>query len=158
MHQSPVKDSTCCDKTSDTLYTESDSQTTSCCDSDMCSNNQSHKDPPCYDSDNERQPSDDIEIDEDTFQKGDQYSRQIKGGPSASMMSVEDPEAFAEIVCLAPGEGEKPLYIFTDEHFESMSTQPNIHGNVSSCVPRTGGYGAVYGPGTTCTTHVMHTG
>ena len=93
-----------------------------CCDSDMCSDSQSPKDSSWCDSDNENQPAEDIEIDEDTFQKGDQYSRQITGGPSASMMSVEYPEAFAEIVCLAPGEGQKPLYIFTDEHFESMTS------------------------------------
>ena len=66
-----------------------------CCESDMCSDSQSPKDS-CCDSDNENQSADDIEIDEDTFHKGDQYSRQITGGPSASMMSVEDPEAFAQ--------------------------------------------------------------
>ena len=60
-----------------------------CCDSDMCSDSQSPKDSSCCDSDNEKQSADDIEIDEDTFQKGDQYSRQITGGPSASMMSVK---------------------------------------------------------------------
>ena len=68
-----------------------------CCDSDtLCRHNQSANDSLCCDSDN--QSAEDIEIDEDTFQKGDQYSRHITGGPSASMMSVEDPEAFAEIV------------------------------------------------------------
>ena len=75
------------------MYTESDSQSPNCCNSDMCSNNHLPKDPPCCDSNNESQPSNDIE---NTFQKGDQ---QITGGPSASMMSVEDPEAFAEMVC-----------------------------------------------------------
>ncbi len=35
--------------------------------------------------------------------------------PTASIMSIENPEAFAEIVCLAPGENQKPLYI---THFE----------------------------------------
>ncbi len=37
------------------------------------------------------------------------------------MMSVENPEAFAEIVCLAPGENQKPLFIMTDTNFEAMS-------------------------------------
>ena len=84
------------------------------CDNDMCNDNQLSKDSPC----DNKISSDDIEIDEETFQKGDQYSRQITGGPSAS---IEDPEEFAQIVCLAPGEGQKPLYIFTDRHLESMS-------------------------------------
>ena len=65
--------------------------------------------------------TDDLQIEDATFDKGDELSREVTGGPSASMMSIEDPEAFAEIVCLAPGEGQKPLSIFTDEHFESMS-------------------------------------
>ena len=109
VYQTP-KDPTCCD--SDSV------KGSRCCDSD------SVKGSTCCDSDTsgrDHQSSDDIEIDEDTFKKGDQYSSQITGGPSASMMSVEDPEAFAEIVCIAPGEGQKPLYIFTDEHLESMS-------------------------------------
>ena len=105
--QSP-RDSPCCDSG------KQSPRDSPCCDSDK----QSPRDSPYCDSDNDNQSSDDIEIDED---RGDQYSRQITGGLSATMMSVEDPEAFAEIVCLAPGEGQMPLYIFTDEHFESMS-------------------------------------
>ncbi len=37
------------------------------------------------------------------------------------MMSIENPEAFAEIVCLAPGENQRPLYIMSDTNFEAMS-------------------------------------
>ena len=37
------------------------------------------------------------------------------------MMSIENPEAFAEIVCLASGESQKPLYIMSDTSFETMS-------------------------------------
>ena len=37
------------------------------------------------------------------------------------MMTIEDPEAFSEVVCVAPAEGQKPLFIMTDPHFESMS-------------------------------------
>ena len=37
------------------------------------------------------------------------------------MMIIEDPEAFSEVVCVASAEGQKPLFIMTDPHFESMS-------------------------------------
>ena len=60
-------------------------------------------------------------IDDKTFEEGDEHTRQITGGPTASMMSIENPEAFAEIVCLAPGESQKPLYIMSDTSFETMS-------------------------------------
>ena len=36
-------------------------------------------------------------------------------------MSLENPEAFAEILCVAPAEGERPLSIMTDSNFEAMS-------------------------------------
>ena len=39
----------------------------------------------------------------------------------ASMMCVENPESFREIICVAPAEGEKPLNIMTDSNFEAMS-------------------------------------
>ena len=39
----------------------------------------------------------------------------------ASMMCVENPESFRDIVCVAPAEGEKPLNIMTDSNFEAMS-------------------------------------
>ena len=42
---------------------------------------------------------------------------QITGGPQASMMSVEHPEA---IISVAPGEGQRPLFIMTDPNFEAM--------------------------------------
>ena len=65
--------------------------------------------------------SPEFEIDDKTFDEGDEHTRQITGGPTASMMSIENPEAFAEIVCLAPGENQKPLYIMSDTNFEAMS-------------------------------------
>jgi hypothetical protein len=49
------------------------------------------------------------------------HTRQITGGPSTSMMTIENPQAFAEIVCGAPAEGQKPLFIMTDPNFEAMS-------------------------------------
>ena len=65
--------------------------------------------------------TDALQIDEDTFAEDDEHTRQLTDGSTASMLSIEDPEAFVDIVCLAPGEGQKPLYIMTDQHFESMS-------------------------------------
>ena len=65
--------------------------------------------------------SDDLAIEDKAFEEGDECARQITGGPSSSMMSIENPEAFAEVVCLAPGEGQRPLYIMTDTTFETMS-------------------------------------
>ena len=50
--------------------------------------------------------SPEFEIDDKTFDEGDEHTRQITGGPTASIMSIENPEAFAEIVCLAPGENQ----------------------------------------------------
>ena len=46
--------------------------------------------------------------------------RQIAGGPMASMMSLENPEAFGQTVSIAPAEGQKPLSIMTDPDFEAM--------------------------------------
>ena len=51
------------------------------------------------------------------IEEGDEHTRNITGGPSASVMSVENPEA---VVCVAPCEGEKPMSIHTDKHFELM--------------------------------------
>ncbi len=62
----------------------------------------------------------DLQLDEATIEEGDEHIRQITGGPTASMMSLEDPEAFAEIVSLAPAEGQRPLSIMTDSKFETM--------------------------------------
>ncbi len=50
-----------------------------------------------------------------------QYTRQITGGPLASMMTIEKPETFNEVVCVAPAEGQTPLFIMTDPNFEAMS-------------------------------------
>ena len=41
-------------------------------------------------------------LDDHAIDKGDEHTRQITGGPLASMMSNENPEAFNEIVCVAP--------------------------------------------------------
>ena len=36
------------------------------------------------------------------------------------MISVENPEAFREIISVAPAEGQRPLFIMTDNNFEAM--------------------------------------
>lgn len=62
-----------------------------------------------------------LAIDDATIEEGDQHTMQITGGPLASMMSIENPEAFADIICIAPAEGQRPLSIMTDTNFEAMS-------------------------------------
>ena len=54
----------------------------------------------------------------------------------ASMMCVENPESFREIICVAPAEGKKPM---TDSNFEAMSNPdkfPYGVGTYSSERPR----------------------
>ena len=41
--------------------------------------------------------------------------------PLVSILTSENPEAFNEIVCVAPAEGQRPLFIMTDPNFEAMS-------------------------------------
>ena len=47
-------------------------------------------------------------LDDAVIEEGDEHTQNITGGPSASMLSLENPEA---IVCIAPCEGEKPMCI-----------------------------------------------
>lgn len=63
-------------------------------------------------------------LDEATIEEDDEHTRQFTGGPLASMFSVENPEAFAEVAAVAPAEGQRPLSIMTDSNFEAMSN-PN---------------------------------
>ena len=60
-------------------------------------------------------------LDDNAIEDGDEHNRQITGGPLSSLMSYENPEAFNEIVCVAPAEGQRPLSIMTDSNFETMS-------------------------------------
>ena len=60
-------------------------------------------------------------LNEATIEEGDEHTRQITGSPLASMMTIENPEAHAEVVCVAPAEGQRPLSIMTDSNFEAMS-------------------------------------
>ena len=63
----------------------------------------------------------DDSLDDATIEEGDEHRRQITGAPLASMMCVENPESFREIICVAPAEGERPLSFLTDPDFEAMS-------------------------------------
>ncbi len=60
-------------------------------------------------------------FEDSAMEEGDEHTRQITGGPLASVMSVENPETFNEVVCVAPAEGQKPMSIMTDSTFEAMS-------------------------------------
>ena len=51
----------------------------------------------------------------------DEHTRQITGGPSGSMLTVENPEAKVQQFSIAPAEGQKPMNIMTDANFEAMS-------------------------------------
>ena len=55
-------------------------------------------------------------LDDATIEQGDQHTMQITGGLQASMMSLEHPEV---IIYVAPGEGQRPLFM-TDPNFEAM--------------------------------------
>ena len=58
------------------------------------------------------EPVSNNELDDATREAGDEHRRQISGAPQASsMMCVENPESFRDIICVAPAEGEKPLNI-----------------------------------------------
>ena len=76
---------------------------------DMCDNKQT--------SVNSIEPG----LDDDAIEEGDEYSRQITGGPQAcSMLTIENPEAEGQEYSVAPAESQKPLNIMTDEKFELM--------------------------------------
>ena len=43
------------------------------------------------------------------------------------MMSIENPETFNEIVCVAPAKRQRPLSIMSDSNFENMSNPEKFH-------------------------------
>ena len=78
-------------------------------------------------------------LDDTTVREGDEHRWQISGTPHASMMCVENPESFREIICVAPAEGERPLGFMTDPNFEAMCNPdkfPYGNGTFSSERPR----------------------
>ena len=56
-------------------------------------------------------------LDDATIEQGDVHTIEITGGPTASMTSLEHPEA---IISVAPGEGQRPVSTMTDPNFEAM--------------------------------------
>ena len=61
------------------------------------------------------------DLDDSTFEKGDEHSIQITGGPQVcSVLSIEDPEAEGQVYSVAPAEGQRPINIMTDPQFERM--------------------------------------
>ena len=56
-------------------------------------------------------------LDDATIEQGDVHTIEITGGPTASMMSLEHPEA---IISVAPAEGQRLLSIMTDPNSEAM--------------------------------------
>ena len=66
-------------------------------------------------------------LDDAVIEEGDEHRIQISGAPMASMMCVENPESFREIICVAPAEGEKPLNIMTDSILRPCQTQTSSH-------------------------------
>lgn len=60
--------------------------------------------------------NDDVLNDED-IQRRDKHTVSVTGGPSASMLAVENPEA---VVSIAPCEGNRPMSLHTDTNFELM--------------------------------------
>ncbi len=59
-------------------------------------------------------------IDNEDIEEGDEHNRQITGGPSESFMFLENPEADGQVFSVAPAQGQTPLSIMTDKHFEIM--------------------------------------
>ena len=53
-------------------------------------------------------------LSDDVIAEGDEHIRQITGGALASMMSLENPEAFGQMVSIEPAEGQKPTVHYHD--------------------------------------------
>ena len=75
---------------------------------------------------NELTNSTDDPLNDDVIAEGDEHITQITGGPMASMMSVENPDAFSQMVSIAPAEGQKPLSIMTDSNLKPWLTLTNF--------------------------------
>lgn len=61
------------------------------------------------------------DLSDDVIEQGDEHSRQITGGPLESMLSHENHLADAHyIYSVAPAEGQTPIFIMNNIHFEEM--------------------------------------
>ena len=59
------------------------------------------------------------DLSDDVIEKGNERLCQISGGaPKTIMLSYENPEIEAQIYSVAPAEGQRPLDIMSDTHFE----------------------------------------
>ena len=52
--------------------------------------------------------------------EGDSFRREISGAPLESVLTAESPEFDAQLYSVAPGEGQIPIPITTDHHFEEL--------------------------------------
>lgn len=52
--------------------------------------------------------------------EGDAFRREISGAPLESFLTAESPELNAQVYSIAPGEGQIPILIMTDHHFEEL--------------------------------------
>ena len=70
-------------------------------------------------------------LDDAVIAEGDEHRIQISGAPMASMMCVENPESFREIICVAPAEGEilMPCLTQTSSHMVLVHIAVNDHGS-----------------------------
>ena len=78
-------------------------------------------------------------LDDASIEEGDEQRYLISGTPQASLMCVDNPESFREIISVAPAEGERPLNFMTTQNFEAMSNPdkfPYGTGTFSSNRPR----------------------
>jgi hypothetical protein len=75
---------------------------------------------PNYDRANNNQNETQRSLSDDVIDKGDEHNRQITGGPSDSMLFNENPQIDSQIYSVAPGEGQKPLSMTSDENFEEL--------------------------------------
>ena len=48
-------------------------------------------------------------LDDATIEEGDEHTRQITGGPQSSMMSIENPETFGEVVSISTSRRSKTV-------------------------------------------------
>ena len=72
-------------------------------------------------SSNSESTSDSIDevLDDATIEVGDAYTRESSG-------ETVTPESDAQIYSIAPAEGQKPISIMTDEHFEEMANPDKV--------------------------------
>ena len=61
-----------------------------------------------------------IGLDNRSIEEGDSFRREISGAPLESVLTAESPEFDAQLYSVAPGEGQIPIPITTDHHFEEL--------------------------------------